>query len=358
MRCLVTGGAGYIGGHTVLALLDAGHQVVVLDDLSTGFEWSVPRPAELIVGDGGDFDLVSGILKTCDIDAVFHFAAKTIVPQSFEDPLGYYLNNSVKTRTLLAATTGARVSYFVFSSTAAVYAASEGLVSEQDRIDPLSPYGRSKYMSEGMVRDAAAAHDFRYAILRYFNVAGADPHGRHGQCTRDATHLIKVAIETALGKRPRMEMYGDDFPTPDGFAVRDYIHVSDLADAHLLALTLLQSGTPSFIANCGYGRGSSVKEVVDVVKAISGSDFEARTGPRRVGDLGSVVANSQKLRSLGWSPRFDDLSKIVAHAYQWEERLPMRLSEVRTDAGNRAARPASDLGPAMEIRPAHRAGPC
>lgn len=321
LTCLVTGGAGYIGGHTVLALLDAGHQVVVLDDLSTGFRWSVPNNAKLIVGDVGDFDLVCRVIRTEKITSILHFAAKTVVSDSFRDPLGYYLTNAVKTQTLLAAAASETISNFIFSSTAAVYKSSESLVSETQNVQPQSPYGRSKYMAECMIKDVGAAHNMRYAILRYFNVAGADPKGRNGQSTKNATHLIKVAIETALGKRACMEIFGNDYPTVDGFAVRDYIHVADLANAHVLALNRLQEGSESLTVNCGYGRGYSVREVVDVVKAVTGHDFEIRLAPRRTGDLASVVANSEQLRSVGWIPHYDELSTIVRHAYQWELEL-------------------------------------
>jgi UDP-glucose 4-epimerase len=321
MTCLVTGGAGYVGGHTVLALLDAGHEVVVLDDLSTGLRWSVPSGAKLVVGDVGDSALVTQILRTNKINSVFHFAAQTSIPESFRDPLGYYLTNTVKTRSLLAAAIAGNVSEFVFSSTAAVYSTSDSLLSEEQKVDPKSPYGRSKYMAECIVRDVGAAHKLRYAILRYFNVAGADPSGRNGQSTPNATHLIKVAIQAALKKRSVVEIFGHDFSTPDGSGVRDYIHVSDLADAHILALSRLRTGAESFTVNCGYGRGYSVKEVVEAVKSISGVDFEVRLAPRRVGDLASVVANSDKLRSLGWKPRLDELPKIVEHALRWEIKL-------------------------------------
>jgi len=318
MTCLVTGGAGYVGGHAVLALLDAGQPVIVLDDLSTGFDWSVPKGAKLVVGDIGDFSLVSQTMKEHSVTAVFHFAAKTIVPDSFRDPLNYYLTNTAKTGTLLAAAVKENVQDFIFSSTAAVYGASEEPVSEHQVVDPASPYGRSKYMAECMIRDACSAHGLRYGILRYFNVAGADPAGRNGQSTQNATHLIKVAIQAALKRRFAMEIYGTDFPTADGSGVRDYIHVSDLADAHLLALKRLRSENESFTVNCGYGRGYSVNEVVSAVKTASGVDFEVRLAPRRQGDLASVVANSDKLRSFGWSPRYLQLSRIVEDAYRWE----------------------------------------
>jgi UDP-glucose 4-epimerase len=321
MICLVTGGAGYVGSHTVLALLDAGHQVVILDDLSTGFDWSVPATAQLVVGDVGDIGLVRSTLRSHQVDAIFHFAAKTVVPDSFRHPLDYYLTNATKTQTLVAAAVKENVKAFILSSTAAVYDLSNEPVSEQNVIDPQSPYGRSKFMAECIVRDAGTAHGLPHAILRYFNVAGADPAGRSGQSTANATHLIKVAIQTALGRRPAFEVYGSDFPTPDGSGVRDFIHVSDLADAHVLALSRLANTGESLTVNCGYGRGHSVREIVAAVKAVSGKNFEVRTGPRRVGDLASVVANSDRLRSLGWSPRWDRLETIVEHAYRWETRL-------------------------------------
>jgi UDP-glucose 4-epimerase len=320
--CLVTGGAGYVGGHTVLALIEAGFRVVILDDLSTGFAWSIPDKAKLVTGDIGDFELVCNILKTHQVRSILHFAAKTIVPDSFRDPLGYYLTNLAKTRTLVSAAISGNVQEFVFSSTAAVYSNSGSPVKEDQNIDPQSPYGRSKRMAESIIIDAATANNLRYAILRYFNVAGADPLGRNGQSTLAATHLIKVAVETALGKRPSMEIYGNDFPTPDGYAVRDYIHVSDLADAHVVALNRLRGGSAgSFIVNCGYGRGYSVKEVVEMVRTVSGTDFEVKLTSRRCGDLSSVVANSDNLKGYGWTPRFADLRTIVRHAYDWEKKL-------------------------------------
>jgi UDP-glucose 4-epimerase len=321
MICLVTGGAGYVGSHTVLALLDAGYRVVVLDDLSTGFDWSVPAAAQLVVGDVGDFDLVCSILRSHRIAAIFHLSAKTVVTDSFLYPLEYYLTNAAKTRMLVAAAVKEQVRNFIFSSTAAVYGHSDSPVSEENVIEPESPYGRSKYMAECIVRDASIAYGLRHAILRYFNVAGADPAGRSGQSTPNATHLIKVAIQAALGRRPAFQIYGSDFPTPDGSGVRDFIHVSDLAEVHLLALSQLANSADSFTLNCGYGRGYSVKEVVTTVKSVSGRDFEVQTAPRRVGDLASVIANTDRLRSLGWSPRWDQLEKIVEHAYKWEMRL-------------------------------------
>jgi UDP-glucose 4-epimerase len=326
MAVLVTGGAGYIGSHMVLALVDAGEAAVVLDDLSTGFKEAVHPKAKLVVGDVSDEKLVASLIKEHKIDAVIHFAAKIVVPDSVADPLGYYLANTVKTRALLAAVTGAGVKHFVFSSTAAVYGnPEENPVGEDARLSPMSPYGSSKLISEWMLRDVANAYDFRYVALRYFNVAGADPEGRAGQSTKGATHLIKVACETAAGKRNRMSVFGTDYPTPDGTCVRDYIHVSDLVAAHLAALKHLRAGGGNLVLNCGYGRGYSVLEVIDTVKKVSGKDFPVELAPRRPGDPAAIVARADKIRAkLGWQPRLDDLSKIVAHALAWEIRLKNR----------------------------------
>ena len=270
MTVLITGGAGYIGGHAVLAFLDRGEIPVVLDDLSTGSRDAIPSSVPFILGDVGDSSLVFQILETHKVDSILHFAAKIVVPESITDPLGYYLNNTVKTRTLLEAAVKGKVRHFVFSSTAAIYGNSnEAMVSEGTVPAPLSPYGMSKLMSELMIRDVSAAYDQRHIILRYFNVAGADPAGRHGQSTANATHLIRVAIETALGRRPFMNIFGDDYPTPDGTCVRDYVHVSDLARAHLLALDHLRLDGVSRTLNCGYGRGYSVREVVEAVRTVA-----------------------------------------------------------------------------------------
>ena len=326
MNVLVTGGAGYIGGHMVLALLDAGQRPVVLDNLSTGLRWSVPDGVPLVVGDVGDHELVLQTLKAHRIDAIVHFAAKLVVPESMTDPLGYYLNNTVKSRSLLAAAVAADVRTFVFSSTAAVYGnASEEPIGEDAALSPLSPYGSSKQLTEVMLRDVAAAHPMRYAVLRYFNVAGADPAMRHGQSTANATHLIKVAVQTALGMRSHMEVYGSDYPTRDGTCIRDYIHVSDLVAAHMQALTHLSDGGESLVVNCGYGHGYSVSEVIDTVRTVSGRPIEARIAPRRAGDPVAIVADSSRIRSrLGWEPRYDDLSKIVEHTLRWETMLRER----------------------------------
>ncbi|HQS10405.1 MAG TPA: UDP-glucose 4-epimerase GalE [Xanthobacteraceae bacterium] len=326
MAILVTGGAGYIGSHMVLALLDAGEAVVVLDDLSTGFRWAVPDAAVFVQGDVSDGPLVTQTVRQHGIDAVIHFAARIVVPESVADPLGYYLANTVKTRALLEAVVAAGVPHFIFSSTAAVYGmVGTDPVDEHAALNPISPYGRSKLMSEWMMRDAGAAFPLHYVALRYFNVAGADPQGRSGQSTAGATHLIKVACEAALGKRPGLHVFGTDYETPDGTCLRDYIHVSDLAAAHLDALAHLRSGGESGIFNCGYGRGYSVLEVVETVKAVSGVDFPVTYSPRRAGDPAAIVAASDRIQAqLGWAPKLDDLPTIVAHALDWERSLAQR----------------------------------
>jgi UDP-glucose 4-epimerase len=323
MAVLVTGGAGYIGSHMVLALVDAGEQVVVIDDLSTGIRNAVHPKARLIVGDVADAALVLRTLAEHKISEVIHFAAKIVVPDSVADPLGYYLANTVKSRTLLAAVINAGVTRFVFSSTAAVYGMpGNEPVSEDAPTVPISPYGSSKLMTEWMLRDAAAAHGLRYVALRYFNVAGADPSGRSGQSTPKATHLIKVACEAAIGRRKSMEVFGTDYPTPDGTCVRDYIHVTDLVAAHLDALRHLRDGGVSLTLNCGYGRGLSVLEVIDAVKRASGADFPVTMSPRRPGDPPAIVARADRIRkALGWTPRYDDLPTIVSHALAWERKL-------------------------------------
>lgn len=323
MTVLVTGGAGYIGSHMVLELLDAGENVVVLDNLSTGFAWAVDPRATLVVGDMGDQGLVETLMRLHDIDAVIHFAARIVVPDSVADPLGYYLANTVKTRAVMAAAVATGVRRFIFSSTAAVYGSPEVMpVKEEAPTLPESPYGTSKLITEWMLRDAAAAHDLTYVVLRYFNVAGADPLGRTGQSTPNATHLIKVAVQTALGLRAKMDVFGTDYPTPDGTCLRDYIHVTDLVRAHLAALAHLRTGGESMVANCGYGHGYSVKEVVDTVRAVTKVDFRADYAPRRPGDAAAVVADATRARTrLGWMPAHDDLTGIVEAAYAWERRL-------------------------------------
>lgn len=326
MCVLVTGGAGYIGSHMVWRLLDAGEEVVVIDRLSTGFDWAVPKEVHLVVGDIGDADTVRGAIEQYDVRAVIHFAGSIIVPESVADPLAYYRNNTVNACTLLEACVQRGVDKFIFSSTAAVYGTPERVpVREDAPLKPASPYGTSKLMTEQMLADVAAAHPLHYAALRYFNVAGADPNGRTGQSTPNATHLIKVATQAALGKRPNMSVYGTDYPTPDGTCIRDYIHVSDLVDAHYLALQHLRSGSGDLIANCGYGRGYSVLEVIDAVRDASGKDFPVTFAERRPGDAVTVVADPALLKQqLGWVPQHDDLSEIVSDALNWEASLARR----------------------------------
>jgi UDP-glucose 4-epimerase len=327
MAVLVTGGAGYIGSHMVLALVDAGHEeVVVLDDLSTGYDWALPPEVRLVVGDVADQALVTETILRHQIDAVAHFAAKIVVPESVADPLGYYLANTVKTRALIETAARTNVRHFIFSSTAAVYGEPEVVpVPETLATNPINPYGRSKLMSEWMLADAAAAHGFTYGVLRYFNVAGADPRGRSGQSMPAATHLIKVATQAALGQRTHLEVFGTDYPTRDGSCLRDYIQVSDLADAHMVVLDHLRGGGASLTLNCGYGRGYSVLEVVEVVKRISGRDFEVRLSPRRPGDPAQIIAGAERIRNeLGWTPKHDDLDAIVAQALAWEDALVKR----------------------------------
>jgi UDP-glucose 4-epimerase len=323
MSVLVTGGAGYVGGPMALGLLDAGESVVVLDNLSTGFDWAAPDAARLVVGDVGDADLVSRLIQEHGIDAIAHFAAKIVVPESVADPLGYYLNNTSNARTLIEAAVRGGVKTFIFSSTAAVYGeTSSKPVSEETPLAPISPYGRSKLMVEWMLEDAARAYDLRYVALRYFNVAGADPQGRLGQSTPNATHLIKRAVQTALGLYPQMEIFGQDYPTRDGTCVRDYIQVTDLIDAHLAALVYLRGGGASLVCNCGYGHGQTVKEVIDVVKRVSGVDFKVVLSPRRAGDPATLVARADRAKSaLGWTPTRDNLDDIVRQALDWERRL-------------------------------------
>ncbi|MGY6644745.1 MAG: UDP-glucose 4-epimerase GalE [Salinarimonas sp.] len=323
MTVLVTGGAGYIGSHMVLALRDAGERVVVLDDLSTGHRDAVPEGVPLITGDVSDQALVRDIVAQHGVSALAHFAARIVVPDSVADPLGYYEANTVKTRALIAAVQDAGVGQMIFSSTAAVYGEpDESPVSEELPPAPINPYGRSKLMSEWMLADAAHVLPLRYVVLRYFNVAGADPQGRSGQSTPNATHLIKVACEAALGKRSGLSIFGTDYPTPDGTCLRDYIHVTDLADAHLRALTYLRGGGDNLVLNCGYGHGFSVREVIAMVKQVSGSDFPVTEAPRRAGDPAALVARADKLPALlGWQPRHADLETIVRHALEWERRL-------------------------------------
>jgi UDP-glucose 4-epimerase len=330
MSVLVTGGAGYIGGHMVLALIDAGERVVVLDDLSTGFRWAVPPEATFVQGDFGDEALVARLIAEHGIEAIAHFAAKIVVPESVTDPLGYYLNNTAKARNLIACAIASGVEQFIFSSTAAVYGEpTVSPVHEDMVLAPINPYGRSKLMVEWMLADAGRAHDLRAVVLRYFNVAGADPKGRLGQSTPRATHLIKIAVQAALGHRDGMDVFGTDYPTPDGSCVRDYIQVTDLVAAHMKALAYLRAGGASLTCNCGYGRGLSVLEIVDVVKAVSGTDFPVRLVGRRPGDPASLIASADRAREvLGWRPEHADTREIVRQALDWERGLRDRQGTV------------------------------
>jgi UDP-glucose 4-epimerase len=319
---LVTGGAGYIGSHTVLQLRERGHKVVVLDNLYTGFRQAV-LDTPLVVGSVGDGELVSRTLREHSIDTVMHFAAHTIVPESVSDPLKYYGNNTCGTRSLLQSCVEAGVRNFVFSSTAAVYGIPSGdFAEESSPTMPINPYGTSKLMSEWMLRDLAQASSLRYVVLRYFNVAGSDSGGRIGQSTRKATLLVKVAAEASLGKRPHLSIFGTDYPTPDGTGVRDYIHVEDLAAAHLDALTYLRDGGQSVTLNCGYGHGYSVREVIRSVERVGSRPLVVKEEPRRAGDPPVLVARADRIRSiLGWKPRLDDLDAIVRTSLDWERKL-------------------------------------
>jgi UDP-glucose 4-epimerase len=323
MAILVTGGAGYIGSHMVHALIDAGERVVVVDNLSTGFAWAVTRGALLVVAESGDQTRIARLIAEHRVDTIIHFAASIVVPESISHPLAYYRNNTVNSRSLIETAVKAGVRHFIFSSTAAVYGNPERVpVREDDPTIPLSPYGRSKLMTELMLADAFTAHGLRYVILRYFNVAGADPMARAGQSTKGATHLIKVAVETALGLRPAIRVFGTDYPTPDGTCIRDYIHVSDLVRAHSDALNYLRAGGQPVTLNCGYGRGFSVLEVIEAVKRASGVDFAVEITGRRPGDPAQIVAAADRARSvLSWQPQLDDLSTIVSHALAWERKL-------------------------------------
>ncbi|MCS3904344.1 UDP-glucose 4-epimerase [Methylohalomonas lacus] len=318
---LVTGGAGYIGSHVVLALLKSGYIPIVLDDLSTGHEELIPSECEFIHGNAGDSILVSSTIRKYGIGSVMHFAGSIIVEESVDNPLKYYRNNTDVSRGLIQTCVDERIYQFIFSSTAAVYGNTEtSPVSESDPLFPASPYGASKAMIERILCDVAACSPLRYISLRYFNVAGADPWHRTGQMTENATHLIKVACETALGKRSEITIFGDDYDTPDGTCIRDYIHVSDLASAHVSALEYLQSHNESLILNCGYGVGYSVKQVLDTLQSISDDTLNIRYGSRRPGDIAELVADSSRLRSLlNWEPQYNDLKQILSDAVEWEK---------------------------------------
>ena len=321
---LITGGAGYIGSHAVLAFRDAGWPVVVIDNLTTGFRSAVPADVPFVEGNVDDAALVAETIAAHGIRAIVHFAGSIVVPESVSDPLGYYLNNTVRSRALIAAGVAAAVPHFIFSSTAAVYGVPEVIpVREDSPTAPINPYGMSKLMTEAMLRDTAAVHPMNYAALRYFNVAGADPAGRAGQSTAGATHLIKIAAEAANGKRGHVSVFGTDYATPDGTGVRDYIHVSDLAEAHVAALEkLIADPATSYIMNAGYGRGFSVNQILDAVDRVTNMTLDRRIEPRRAGDPDALVAdNARIMATVDWTPKRADLDGIVKDALAWERRL-------------------------------------
>jgi UDP-glucose 4-epimerase len=323
MTTLVTGGAGYIGSHTVYALLERGDKVVVLDNLSTGVKAQVGQNAVFVLGDVADATLVKETIADHRIDSVIHFAGSIVVPDSVADPLGYYENNVVKSRALIAACVEAGIKNFIFSSTATVYAEdARQPLAEGERKAPISPYARSKLITEWMLEDVSRATKLTHTVLRYFNVAGADAQGRTGQSTPKATHLIKRAAQVALGRVPQLDIFGTDYPTPDGTGVRDYIHVTDLADAHLLALDALRAGAASTVYNVGYGRGLSVRQVIAGVEKIAGAKLPARESPRRPGDPPTLISDPTRLKSeLGWVPAHEDLDGIIRSAIAWERRF-------------------------------------
>ena len=319
---LVTSGAGYIGSYAVLALIEAGYRVVV-DDLSTGRRQALPDGVPLIEGDIADQALIDKIIREYGVGAVIHFAGSIVVPESVSDPLKYYRNNTAASRALIETCVNAEIHHFIFSSTAAVYGMPEKVpVSENSPTAPINPYGASKLMTEWMLRDTAAAHDFRYVALRYFNVAGADPSGRTGLSSPNATHLIKIASQVVTGQRDHIEVFGEDYDTPDGTCIRDYIHVSDLAAAHVDALRHLTDGGGSLVLNCGYGHGFSVRDVLQAVEQATGHRLDIRSAPRRAGDPATLVADADKIKKrFNWRPRHDDLEFIVRTAVEWEQKL-------------------------------------
>ena len=325
MKLVITGGAGYIGSHMVRLLAEEGHECVVFDNLSTGHAWAVDKRAKLVPGDLSDAAALRKLLTKQGIDAVLHFAASIVVPESVTDPLRYYRNNTANTLQLLETCVDAGIDKFIFSSTAAVYGNGRNdnqPLKETDRLAPINPYGNSKMLSEKILADLATTRSLSYVSLRYFNVAGAQPDGSLGQATPEATHLIKAACEAALGKRAELQVFGTDYPTYDGTCIRDYIHVMDLVQAHLLALNYLVEGGQSQFFNCGYDHGSSVREVIDLVSQISCNDFLVRDVARRAGDPAILTANSDKLqKTLNWTPKYNDLKTIIEHAWQWEQKF-------------------------------------
>jgi UDP-glucose 4-epimerase len=324
---LVTGGAGYIGSHAVLALKDAGWSPVVIDNLVTGFRWAIPDDVPFIQGDVADEKLVTESIRSHNIGAILHFAGSVVVPESVDNPLKYYRNNTAASRSLIDSAITADVKHMIFSSTAATYGIPESSPVREDMPTiPINPYGTSKLMTEMMLRDVAAAHDFNYCALRYFNVAGADPEGRSGQSTAGATHLIKIAAEAALGKRPSVSVFGTDYDTQDGTGVRDYIHVADLAAAHVIALdALIADPSRSHTLNCGYGHGYSVMQVLDAVDRVTNNKLVRHMEDRRAGDPDALISDNRFIvERFGWKPRYDDLDTIVKHALNWERHLDER----------------------------------
>ena len=323
MTVLVTGGAGYIGSHTVRALVDAGANVVVIDNLSTGFSQFLPEGVPLFIGDAADENLVEGVIAQHNVGAIIHFAGSVVVPDSMRDPLGYYRNNTMTTRNLLNAAVKCNINRFIFSSTAAVYGNPDKTpVPEEAPTRPLSPYGSSKLMTEIMLHDVATAHGMHYVVLRYFNVAGADPQARIGLATIGATHLLKIAVEAATGQRAKIDVFGTDYPTQDGSCIRDFIHVTDLAQAHCAALLYLEQGGPSATLNCGYGRGYSVIETIEAVRRESGRNFAVQYAARRPGDIMTMIADTARIRAtLDWTPQYNNLDTIARHALAWEKKL-------------------------------------